>query len=112
MLNIIMKDLHQEISESMFFILLSLSSESLHGYGIMKKVKELSSQKVGLGPGTLYRSLAKLSDLGLIKESSKKDQNDPRRLYYDLTQQGKKVLISELEKFQMAIKFAGKLGLL
>ncbi|GJM80274.1 hypothetical protein HMSSN139_27700 [Paenibacillus sp. HMSSN-139] len=53
------------MSETMFYILLSLQQER-HGYGIMQHVKEITNDRIVLGAGTIYQSLGKLEKDGLI----------------------------------------------
>ena len=54
------------LTESTYFILLSLSPEPKHGYAIMKEVQELSEGRVVLSTGTLYGALKRLLDEGWI----------------------------------------------
>ena len=56
------------LSDGMFYILLSLSEGQRHGYGIMKEVKEKTNNRVRIGPGTLYRSLEKMLEAGLVED--------------------------------------------
>lgn len=81
------------ISESTFYILLSLS-EPLHGYGIMKKVTEMSQGTVSLGAGTLYGTLSKLAKAKFIRKVAEED----RRKIYSLTQSGKEYLLFLIER--------------
>ena len=60
------------LTPAVLHILLALSSEERHGYGIMKQVNADSRGKVTMGPGTLYGSLARMMEAGLIRESDKK----------------------------------------
>ena len=55
-----------------FHILLSLAAEEQHGYGIMQEVLDRTSGKVHLWPATLYGTLARLIDAGLIEESEER----------------------------------------
>jgi DNA-binding PadR family transcriptional regulator len=76
-----------------FQILVALAGEDLHGYGIMRKVREQSGGKVRLGPGTLYGSIQKLLDGGLIEEFEERPDPDlgpDRRRHYRLTTLGRK----------------------
>ena len=72
----------------MLHILLALSTEERHGYGIMKQVQRESHGKAKMGPGTLYGSLGRMMEAGLIRESDKRvdpAMDDERRIYYKLT---------------------------
>ena len=57
------------LSSQEFHILLSLADRDRHGYAIMQDVLEQSSGKVRLWPATLYGSLKRLIENGLIVES-------------------------------------------
>ena len=85
------------------YILLALSTKERHGYGIMKEVEADSEGKVKMGPGTLYGSLGRMLEAGLIRESDKKrdpDMDDQRRVYYKITGLGDKALAAELERYR------------
>jgi DNA-binding PadR family transcriptional regulator len=74
------------LSPATFYILLSLSDEDRHGYGIMQEVARQSEGRYKLGPGTFYDNLEKLIDRGIVKEVLRKLSNDdPRRRYYRMT---------------------------
>jgi DNA-binding PadR family transcriptional regulator len=92
-----------QISQSEFYILLSLAIKSRHGYEIMKQVEEDSGKKVLLGPGTLYGSIKRMIQSKLILEIP---GDNPRRKYYTLTQKGKKSLSLELERYNEAVELA------
>jgi DNA-binding PadR family transcriptional regulator len=86
-----------------FHILLSLAGGEQHGYGIMQEVLERTGGKVRLWPATLYGSLKRLIDAGLIEESSDRpaaEFDDARRRYYRLTRLGRRVLDAESERLQ------------
>jgi DNA-binding PadR family transcriptional regulator len=84
-----------------FHILLSLSDQEQHGYGIMNEVLERTNGKVRLWPATLYGTLKRLIDEGLIEESDDRpapELDDARRRYYRITRFGKSVLSAESER--------------
>jgi len=81
------------MSETMFYILLSLKQER-HGYAIMQHVKELTKGRIRLGAGTVYSSLGKLEGDGLIKSIREED----RRNIYLITPLGKQILHEEMER--------------
>ena len=60
------------LTPAVFHILLALSSGERHGYGIMKQVEADSQGNVTMGPGTLYGSLKRMLDAGLVRESDKR----------------------------------------
>lgn len=91
------------LSQSEFYILLSLAIKNRHGYEIMKQVEQDSGRKVLLGPGTLYGSIKRMLKTHLIEEV---DGDNPRRKYYTLTENGRKSLSSELQRYNDAVELA------
>lgn len=86
-----------------FHILLSLAAEEQHGYGIMQEVLDRTRGKVHLWPATLYGTLARLIDAGLIEESEERpaaELDDARRRYYKLTRLGRQVLDLESQRLE------------
>ena len=81
------------MSETMFYILLSLQEER-HGYGIMQHVKELTKNRIVLGAGTIYQSISKLEGEGLIKATKEID----RKKLYIITDVGKLILKEEANR--------------
>src|SRR5438309_10110456 len=80
-------------------ILLALSDEDRHGYGIMQEVASQSGGKYKMGSGTLYDNLEKLIDQGLVAESLRRStKDDPRRRYYRLTAFGRRVFSAEFTR--------------
>ena len=75
------------MTETMFFILLSLQKEQ-HGYGIMLNVKKITKNRVILGAGTIYNSLSRLEKDELIITLSEYG----RKKIYIATDLGKKIL--------------------
>lgn len=105
-----MKTIHNTpLTPAVLYILLALSTEERHGYGIMKQVEQDSEGKVKMGPGTLYGSLSRMIEAELIAESEKKidpKMDDERRIYYKITGQGKKALETELERYREVVALA------
>jgi DNA-binding PadR family transcriptional regulator len=90
-----------------FHILLSLAGEEQHGYGIMQEVLQRTRGKVRLWPATLYGSIKRLIEAGLIEESDERpapELDDARRRYYRLTVLGKNVLDAECERLQELVR--------
>lgn len=99
------------LTPAVFYILLALSDEKRHGYGIMKQVEVDSQGKINMGAGTLYGSLKRMLDAGLVKESDKRVDpalDDERRIYYQITGIGKKALATELERYKHLVALAQK----
>ncbi|MCI0690443.1 PadR family transcriptional regulator [candidate division KSB1 bacterium] len=99
------------LTPAVFHILLALSSGERHGYGIMKQVEADSQGTVKMGAGTLYGSLKRMLDAGLVKESDKRvdpEMDDERRIYYQITGVGAKALTAELKRYKDLVKLAQK----
>jgi DNA-binding PadR family transcriptional regulator len=101
------------LTPAVFHILLALSTQERHGYGIMKQVKMDSQGRVKMGPGTLYGSISRMIEAGLICESDKKIDralDDKRRIYYKLSIQGFDALAAELERYRRIVAVAEQKG--
>ena len=99
----------QPLTPAVFHILLALSSGACHGYGMMKQVEADSQGKVSMGPGTLYGSLKRMLEAGLVQESGARvdpAMGDERRIYYQMTGAGKKALAAELARYRHLIALA------
>ncbi len=83
------------LREQSYLILLALSEGPLHGYGVIKAVRELSEERVRLGAGTLYGALDRLAGDGLVTVTGEEVVDGRHRRYYDLTGQGREALTEE-----------------
>ena len=98
-----------------FQVLLALASGHSHGYAVMTFVDQLSGGRIRLGPGTLYRTLARLVADELVSESGANDPrapHDARRRYYELTPQGAEAVREEAELLARLVDAADRAGLL
>src|SRR5579872_4796753 len=91
------------LTPAVFHILLALFGRERHGYDIMQQVRVDSGATVKMGPGTLYGSLDRMIDAGLVAKS---DTQDPRRVYYRLTALGQTTLRAETERLSRAARVA------
>jgi len=97
------------LSPVVFDILLALSDDERHGYGIMQEVSRRSDGATRLRPGSLYRALARLVQEGLVEESDERpapDLDDERRRYYRLTPLGQKVAAAEARRLAGLLRAA------
>jgi DNA-binding PadR family transcriptional regulator len=95
------------LSPATFYILLALSDEDRHGYGIMQEVARQSEGRYKLGPGTFYDNLEKLIDHGIVKEVPRKSANDdPRRRYYRMTGFGRNLFLAEVSRLDSVVREA------
>ena len=103
------------LTPAVLHILLVLSTQDRHGYGIMKQVEADSQGRVKMGPGTLYGSVRRMTEAGLIRESDKKiDPNldDERRVYYGITALGQQALAAELQRYRQVVAVAHERSLI
>ena len=103
------KKANAPLTPAVLHILLALSTKERHGYGIMKQVEADSQGKVKMGPGTLYGSLGRMLEAGLIRESDKKidtEMDDERRVYYEITGLGQRALAAELQRYREVVAVA------
>lgn len=97
------------LTPAVFHILLALSTVERHGYGIMKQVEADTQGRVSMGNGTLYGSLKRMLEAGLVEESDKRvdpAMDDQRRIYYRITDLGAKALAAELERYKRIVSLA------
>jgi DNA-binding PadR family transcriptional regulator len=95
------------LTPAVFNILLALADGEKHGYGIMQEVTTLS--RLRLGPGTLYGSIKRLIEEGLIEESDERPDpahDDERRRYYRLTEFGQRVAAAEATRLEDLVQRA------
>ncbi|MEP6775708.1 MAG: PadR family transcriptional regulator [Chloroflexota bacterium] len=96
------------LSPAVFHILLALATGEKHGYEIMKQVKRDAGGKVKMGNGTLYGSIKRMLDAGLIEEVGHKvdptlDEDNERRRYYRVTESGTVALNAEVQRYREVV---------
>lgn len=96
-----------------FHILLALFEEERHGYAIIQDVEARTGGELRLSAGTLYRSIARLVEQGLISEITRRraEGDDPRRRYYRLTPFGVAVARAETRRLSQLVRMARAKGL-
>lgn len=87
-----------------FFVLFALADGEKHGYRIMQDIRELSEGTFSVGPATLYTTIKKLFDQGLISEIS--GSTEDRRRTYALTPAGRRLLGAEFQRQQQLLDLA------
>jgi|SRR5215471_12975360 len=98
-----------------FQILVSLADRDRHGYAVMLDVLERTSGKLRLSPSSLYASIRRLLDQGLIEELAERpdpNHDDERRRYYRLTPLGRGVAKAEARRLERLLGDARANGLL
>ena len=97
-----------------FHILVALADEELHGYAIIQDIAARTGGEVRLGAGTLYRSIHRMLEQGLIVETAERpapDHDDERRRYYRITALGSAVARAESRRLARLIRLARAKGL-
>ena len=95
------------LPEAAFFILLALK-QTRHGYSIMQFLEERTGGLVAIGPASLYTTLKKLFDAGLIEEVSASDDGERRRSYR-MTDKGMAVAATNVERREQLVAAAQNL---
>jgi len=97
-----------------FHILMALAEDDRHGYGIILDVAASTDGALKLSAGTLYRSIQRMLEQGLIVETSERpapDQDDERRRYYRITPFGTAAARAETRRLTGLVKLARARGL-
>ncbi len=90
-------------------IMLALADGDKHGYAIMSEVEVLTERSVTMGPGTLYGTVKRMLNAGLIDETDERpdpELDDERRRYYRLTALGERVLDAEVVRMEQLARTA------
>ena len=105
-----MTDSTLPLTPVVFHMLIALSAGARHGYAIAQEVEAMTDGVVRLGPGTLYGSLQRLVDSGLIREAAARedppDARGERRRYYEITAAGRWALVADTERLAKAVRLA------
>ena len=99
---------------AVFHILIALADRDRHGYSIMQDVAARTEGSVQLSAGTLYSSIRRMLEQGLIEELSKspdRSSTDERRRYYRLTRFGRRVAAAEVARLNGLVRQARATGL-
>jgi DNA-binding PadR family transcriptional regulator len=104
------------MTPAFFHLLLALSAEPKHGYAMMREIAERTGGRISLGPSSLYYSLGRLEDAGLIQATDGPaegdDPHEERRRYYRLTDPGREKLRVESAVLADIVAHARTYGLL
>ena len=96
-----------------FHILIALADGDRHGYGIIQDVAAHTGGALKLSAGTLYRSIQRMLEQGLIVETDERpapDQDDERRRYYRNTAFGAAVARAEAGRLSLLVRLARARG--
>lgn len=102
------------LQPAVFHILMALAEEDRHGYAIMQAIAERTGRRIRMSAGTLYRSIHRMLEEGLVVEidqRSRPDEDDERRRYYRITPFGRKVARAEAQRLADLVNLARASGL-
>lgn len=102
------------LTPTSFDILLALLEGASHGYAVMRAVEARSGGETRLHAGTLYRTLSRLADAGLIEEVAPPadEEADERRRYYRVTAEGREAATTEARRLEQLLGAARAHGLI
>ena len=96
-----------------FHILMAVSDEDRHGYAVIQEIAARTNGAIKMSAGTLYRSIQRMVEQGLIVEVEERpapDEDDERRRYYRITKFGTAVARAETRRLQDLVKMARASG--
>jgi DNA-binding PadR family transcriptional regulator len=101
------------LPSAVFHILIALAEEDRHGYAIMQEVAERTQGKLKMSPGTLYGSIKRMLEDGLIEELAERPEvgDDERRRYYRITKMGRQAAGAEMARLSALLEQAYATGL-
>jgi DNA-binding PadR family transcriptional regulator len=96
-----------------FHILMAVADEDRHGYAIIREVAARTNGEMRLSAGTLYRSVQRMLEQGLIEETDERpapEEDDERRRYYRITDFGTAVARAEARRLTQLVRLARASG--
>jgi DNA-binding PadR family transcriptional regulator len=96
-----------------FHILMAVADEDRHGYGIIQDVSASTNGELKLSAGTLYRSIQRMLEQGLLIETRDRpapEEDDERRRYYRITPFGRLVAKAEANRLTQLVRLARRSG--
>ena len=96
-----------------FHILLAVAEEDRHGYAIIQDVEVRTEGELKLSAGTLYRSIQRMLEQGLLLETRERpapEEDDERRRYYRITPLGTAVAKAEARRLTQLVRMARARG--
>jgi DNA-binding PadR family transcriptional regulator len=96
-----------------FHILMAIAEEDRHGYAILRDVERRTRGEVRLSAGTLYRSIQRMLEQGLLVETRERpapEEDDERRRYYRITPFGAAVARAETGRLTELVRLARASG--
>ena len=109
-MNSLPKNSEAQLTEASFLILLSLAQQPMHGYLVMQTINTVFETDFKMSPGTLYRTLQRLTVAGLIEEIALGDMDpeDDRRRGFSITDRGRLAASEEMIRLEQLLGVARK----
>lgn len=103
------------LQPAVFHILMALAEDERHGYAIIQDIAARTGGRMKLSAGTLYRSIQRMLEQGLITELSDRERpkaelDDERRRYYRITSLGTAVACAEMRRLAQLVQLARESG--
>ncbi len=101
------------LPEATFHILMAVAEDDRHGYAIIQDVSARTGGALKLSPGTLYRSIQRMLEQGLLEETAERpaaELDDERRRYYRITAFGRQVAKAEARRLAQLVRLARESG--
>jgi DNA-binding PadR family transcriptional regulator len=98
-----------------FHILIALADDDRHGYAIIQDVAARTGGAIKLSAGTLYRSIQRMLEDGLLVETDERpapELDDERRRYYRITPLGRAAARAEAARLADLVRMARARGLM
>jgi len=91
-----------------FYILLALFDGPAHGWGIIKRIREITEGQSDPSTGSLYLAMMRLEKAALISEAKRPagEPDDPRRRYHKLTAAGRAAAQAEAKRLEQLVQHA------
>lgn len=90
-------------------ILKTLSLEPMHGFGLARRIEEISRGVFKVNPGSLFTALQRLERAGSINMEWRESENSRRAKYYSLTRGGRKQLEAETDNWTRRVNAVARL---
>ena len=90
-------------------ILKTLSLEPMHGFGIARRIEEITRGVFRVNPGSLFTALQRLERAGSVDMAWRESENSRRAKYYSLTRSGRKQLAAETDSWTRRVNAVARL---
>ena len=100
---------HVPLTPVEFEIVLALADGERHGYAVMQEVERRTGGAITLRPGTLYRAINRMLDIGMLDEVATRPEaasDDRRRRYYRLSEAGRRIATGEALRLADVVRAA------